>query len=88
MITKRPYATKTKRRTYTVTDEVHESLRKLGNGNASAGIREAVRVATAPGHLVATGQDLDELADAIGVQPRRIGEADNELRERVCQAIG
>lgn len=42
---KRPYATNTKRRTYTVTDEVHEQLRKLGQGNASAGIREAVRLA-------------------------------------------
>lgn len=43
---KRPYATNTKRRTYTVTDETHEQLRKLGQGNASAGIREAVKRAT------------------------------------------
>ena len=45
MTAKRPYATNTKRRTYTVTDEVHAELRRLGNGNASAGIREAVKVA-------------------------------------------
>lgn len=49
-MTKRPYATKTKRRTYTVTDEVHEALCQLGERasgkrNASAGIREAVRLA-------------------------------------------
>ncbi len=45
---KRPYATKTKRRTYTITDDVHEQLADLGEAatgkrNASAGIREAVR---------------------------------------------
>lgn len=45
MTTKRPYATNTKKRTYTVTEEDHEALRKLGNGNASAGIREAVKSA-------------------------------------------
>lgn len=45
MTTKRPYAINTKKRTYTVTKEDHEALRKLGNGNASAGIREAVKSA-------------------------------------------
>jgi hypothetical protein len=44
--TKRPYATNTKRRTYTLPDDVHTALVKLGKGNASAGIREAVRLAT------------------------------------------
>lgn len=44
MTTKRLYGAKTKRRTYTVTDEVHAELRRLGQGNASAGIREAVRL--------------------------------------------
>lgn len=48
MTTKRPYGTNTKRRNYTVTSEDHEALRKLGNGNASAGIRQAVRIATKP----------------------------------------
>lgn len=43
--TKRPYNTKTKRRTYTVTDEVHAELQRLGQGNASRGIREAVKQA-------------------------------------------
>jgi hypothetical protein len=47
-MTKRPYATNTKKRTYTVTEEDHEALRKLGKGNASAGIREAVRISTKP----------------------------------------
>lgn len=42
---KRPYNTKTKRRTYTVTDEVHAELQRLGQGNASRGIREAVKAA-------------------------------------------
>ena len=42
---KRPYNTKTKRRTYTVTDEVHAELHRLGQGNASRGIREAVKAA-------------------------------------------
>lgn len=46
MTTKRPYATGTKRRTYTLPDDVHAALVKLGKGNASAGIREAVRLAT------------------------------------------
>lgn len=46
MTKKRLYGAKTKRRTYTVTDEVHAELQRLGKGNASAGIREAVRLAT------------------------------------------
>lgn len=46
MTTKRMYGEKTKRRTYTVTDEVHAALQRLGKGNASAGIREAVKQAT------------------------------------------
>lgn len=45
MTTKRLYGAKTKRRTYTVTDEVHAELLRLGNGNYSEGIREAVRLA-------------------------------------------
>lgn len=50
MKAKRPYATRTKRRTYTVTDDVHGQLADLGEEatgkrNASAGIREAVRLA-------------------------------------------
>lgn len=44
-MTKRPYNTGTKKRTYTVTQEDHDALVKLGHGNASAGIREAVRKA-------------------------------------------
>lgn len=44
MTTKRMYGEKTKRRTYTVTDGVHAELQRLGRGNASAGIREAVRL--------------------------------------------
>lgn len=53
MTTKRMYGEKTKRRTYTVTDEVHEVLCQLGKQasgkrNASAGIREAVRRSTQP----------------------------------------
>lgn len=46
MTTKRPYATNTKRRSVTITDSDWQTLKKLGNGNASAGIREAVRKAT------------------------------------------
>lgn len=45
MTTKRMYGANTKKRTYTVTEEDHESLRKLSNGNASAGIRVAVKSA-------------------------------------------
>lgn len=49
MATKRPYADPTsKRRNVTVNDENWQVLKKLGNGNASAGIREAVRKATKP----------------------------------------
>jgi len=40
------YGSGTKKRTYTVTQEDHDALVKLGNGNASAGIREAVRKAS------------------------------------------
>ncbi len=39
---KRPYATNTKRRSVTITDSDWQALKKLGNGNASAGIREAL----------------------------------------------
>lgn len=46
MTTKRMYGEKTKRRTYTVTDEGHAELQRLGHGNASRGIREAVRIAS------------------------------------------
>ena len=42
---KRQYNTNTKKRTYTVTPEDHEALKRLGNGNASEGIREAIRKA-------------------------------------------
>ena len=42
---KRIYGAKTKRRTYTVTDEVHAELQRLGQGNASRGVREAVKSA-------------------------------------------
>ena len=42
-IKKRPYNTKTKRRSVTINDANWAKLLKLGNGNASAGIREAVR---------------------------------------------
>lgn len=45
MTTKRMYGEKTKRRTYTVTDEVHAELQRIGQGNASRGIREAVKQA-------------------------------------------
>jgi len=51
MTTKRPYATNTKKRTYTVTAEDHEALRKLGNGNASAGIRVAVKLSAERGEV-------------------------------------
>lgn len=43
---KRIYNAGTKKRTYTVTEEDHENLVKLGNGNASAGIRVAIRMAS------------------------------------------
>lgn len=41
---KRPYATNTKRRSVTITEPDWKALKKLGNGNASAGIREAIRM--------------------------------------------
>lgn len=42
---KRPYATNTKRRSVTITEPDWQKLKALGNGNASAGIREALRLA-------------------------------------------
>ena len=44
MTTKRLYGKKTTRHTYTVTDETHEALKRIGSGNASRGIREAVKL--------------------------------------------
>lgn len=42
---KRPYAQKSaQRRSIYTDDKTWEKLVKLGNGNASAGIREAVRI--------------------------------------------
>lgn len=44
MTTKRPYAQQNaQRRSIYTDDKTWEKLVKLGNGNASAGIREAVR---------------------------------------------
>ena len=40
---KRPYATNTKRRAVTITEPDWQALKKLGDGNASAGIRQALR---------------------------------------------
>lgn len=40
---KRPYATNTKRRSVTITEPDWQALKKLGNGNASAGIRKALK---------------------------------------------
>lgn len=49
MTTKRPYADPTsKRRSVTVNEDDWQALKRLGNGNASAGIRESVRKATKP----------------------------------------
>lgn len=41
---KRPYGTSAKRRSVTITEPDWKALRKLGSGNASAGIREALRL--------------------------------------------
>lgn len=47
MTTKRPYAQpNAKRRNVYIDEDTMQALRKLGNGNASAGIREAIRQAT------------------------------------------
>lgn len=43
--TKRPYAQQNAQRRSIYTDaETWEAIKKLGNGNASAGIREAVKI--------------------------------------------
>ena len=42
---KRPYGTNTKRRSVTITEPDWQALKKLGNGNASAGIRRLLREA-------------------------------------------
>jgi len=41
---KRPYGTNAKRRSVTITEPDWQALKKLGNGNASGGIREALRI--------------------------------------------
>lgn len=44
---KRPYADPTsKRRSVTINEQDWQALKKLGNGNASAGIRKAIRAAS------------------------------------------
>lgn len=46
MTTKRPYADPTsKRRSVTINEKDWQKLKTLGKGNASAGIREALRLA-------------------------------------------
>jgi len=35
-------------------------------------------------YLTAAGEDLDREADQLGVPPRQPGEADSDLRQRIC----
>lgn len=56
MKTKRPYGTNAKRRSVTITEPDWQKLKALGNGNASAGIREALRMSN---ELERTGSGED-----------------------------
>ena len=75
MTTKRIYGKKTTRHTYTVTDETHEALKRIGGGNASRGLRMAV--------------DLAECAEDLAFWLRQalLDIEDQETEDRACEAL-